>query len=496
MPKEPVSLSSSFPSPPGRSPGAKPPARLPEPAPSSSQSAEKSSTSARRLDLGKLAVKNTATTAIHSAETLGTTFACSMAEGLFGPDKLKIGGIDLRAPIGLASAGYGFYTILSAERGGEHAVAIGNGTLGSLLASIGRDAGIALRERRAGNTQGAAPTPQPAAGFRGEEPLVRVPHDLDGSETQIILGYQPAQEAMRQRLLPPPQPPLPALPPGPPVQTQAAPPFQGYAPYPHQGYPQHGYPLPYSHTSPHWQQPVVSGYPPPPPQTQAPGYEYQGYQAHHFQPPQPPPPVPYGPPSGPQSAYPPGPPGPYPGHAQVAGYPQTSYGAAPAPYPQTSRPRPAAPPPQSAHFGPERILMLSPETPLPAPAVNTQRFELGLTPTGEEESAFQGASVLFTPVSQRPAQQVAHPAPAPQPHAPAPARTPPPEDDPDAFAGPHDRARFRQEQRQERRERRQEALQQLSQGRFPQERFPQHSPSSELEAQVAPSPQSASYRAA
>lgn len=131
----------------------------------------------KRAETSKEAVVNTGTRLLHTAETLGSLFLSSMAEGFAGPEKLKLGGVDLRAPAGMVAQGYGLYQILSGDSGGEHALAIGNGVTGSWMASVGVDAGKALRERR---TNASNPAVNPAApgtptSFSGQEPMVHIP---------------------------------------------------------------------------------------------------------------------------------------------------------------------------------------------------------------------------------------------------------------------------------------------------------------------------------
>jgi hypothetical protein len=108
----------------------------------------------------KEAVVVTGTMVIHSAETQGTLFLSSMAEGFFGKEKLELGGVDVRAPAAVLTQGYGIYEALTGKKGGGHALAIGNGLMGSWLASVGVSAGRTLREKRDAPTQQPAQQPQ------------------------------------------------------------------------------------------------------------------------------------------------------------------------------------------------------------------------------------------------------------------------------------------------------------------------------------------------
>ena len=113
----------------------------------------------KRAKEGKEAMVETGTLVLHTAETQGSLFLSSMAEGYFGPDKLKIGSVDIRAPLGLLAQGYGLYETMSGRKGGGHALALGNGVMGSWLASVAMQAGRVLAEKR---NAAAQPQQQPA----------------------------------------------------------------------------------------------------------------------------------------------------------------------------------------------------------------------------------------------------------------------------------------------------------------------------------------------
>ena len=110
----------------------------------------------RRAQRSKEAMAETGSAVIHTAEANGSLFLASLAEGYFGADKLKLGSVDLRAPAGIAAVGFGLYETMSGKSTGGHALAIGNGVLGSWLASVASQAGRTLAEKR------AAPPPEPA----------------------------------------------------------------------------------------------------------------------------------------------------------------------------------------------------------------------------------------------------------------------------------------------------------------------------------------------
>ena len=125
-----------------------------------SQAVGKIANLSKRAQQSKEAMAETGSMVVHTAETQGSLFLASMAEGYFGQDKLKIGSVDLRAPVGLLAQGYGLYEAMSGKAAaGGHALALGNGVMGSWLASVAVSAGKTLAEKRAGGpTQG---TPQP-----------------------------------------------------------------------------------------------------------------------------------------------------------------------------------------------------------------------------------------------------------------------------------------------------------------------------------------------
>ncbi len=103
---------------------------------------------------------------LQSAESGGTLFLASMAEG-FAVSKgksLKVGPVDLRLVGALPLQAWGIIDCLRGK-GGGHQLAIGNGLMGSALASLGLQAGQALAEKQAGgqtNATAAAPAQIPA----------------------------------------------------------------------------------------------------------------------------------------------------------------------------------------------------------------------------------------------------------------------------------------------------------------------------------------------
>ena len=106
---------------------------------------------------------------IHTGEMQGTVFIASFAEGYLGEEKMDVGPVDLRLAGGVVSAGYGIYNVLTGK-GGEHALAVGNGLISTALSRVGRNAGKALaekkdkkEEKKADGANGAGGQPQKGA---------------------------------------------------------------------------------------------------------------------------------------------------------------------------------------------------------------------------------------------------------------------------------------------------------------------------------------------
>lgn len=123
---------------------------------------------------------------LHSAESGGTLFLASMAEG-FAISKgksLKVGPVDIRAALAIPLQGWGIIDCLRG-RGGGHQLAIGNGLMGSALASLGLQAGQALAEKQAGGKTEEAPAANPA----------QIPED-DGLTIAVTPSTQGAREVL------------------------------------------------------------------------------------------------------------------------------------------------------------------------------------------------------------------------------------------------------------------------------------------------------------
>ena len=145
---------------------------------------------------------------IATAETQGTVFAASFAEGYFGEEKMDLGPIDMRLGAGLALGGYGLYKSMTGK-GSTHALALGNGLMATGIGRIGRHAGKALAEKKnapaAPPAAAAAPAavpatagvarPQLAADDIGE--IARMVRMTPGTEGESIEGRR--RQRQRQR---------------------------------------------------------------------------------------------------------------------------------------------------------------------------------------------------------------------------------------------------------------------------------------------------------
>ena len=144
---------------------------------------------------------------IATAETQGTVFAASFAEGMYGEEKMDLGPVDMRLGGGLVLAGYGLYKSMSGK-GGTHALALGNGLLCTGIARIGRNAGRALAEKKAtaqatqtpAPVAAAAPVPAPAPPqLRGDDigEIARMVRMTPGTEGERVEGRRRDRDADR-----------------------------------------------------------------------------------------------------------------------------------------------------------------------------------------------------------------------------------------------------------------------------------------------------------
>jgi len=138
----------------------------------------------------KDAVVQSGAMVVHTAETQGSLFLASMAEGFLGEQKMKLGPVDMRIPVALLGQGYGLYEAMTAggRVAGGHALALGNGVMGSWLASVAVKAGRTLREKKesAATTQGVEPEPVVPA-VQGGDTLLSGP----APKREVLLTPEP-----------------------------------------------------------------------------------------------------------------------------------------------------------------------------------------------------------------------------------------------------------------------------------------------------------------
>ena len=170
-----------------------------------SQAVDKITNLSKRAQRSKEAMAETGAMVVHTAESQGSLFLASLAEGYFGADKLKIGSVDLRAPVGLLAQGYGIYEAMTGKAStGAHSLALGNGVMGSWLASVAVNAGKTLAEKRA-EPQAGPPAAQPSPQHVPATPLLQGSYDipdpmLQGARREVLLtpeplpAYQPSPE--------------------------------------------------------------------------------------------------------------------------------------------------------------------------------------------------------------------------------------------------------------------------------------------------------------
>jgi len=162
----------------------------------------------KKADGSSLALKDTGGAVLSTAETQGSLFLASMAEGYLGPEKIKVGAVDVRAPLAFAGVGYGLYEVMTGSSGGVHALALGSGLMGSWLASVGVQAGKTLAEKKPDKP--SPTTPQPS--MQGDvtlppqqttpalpEPAVRGEFDMPVREVTLTPEPEPAPREERRR---------------------------------------------------------------------------------------------------------------------------------------------------------------------------------------------------------------------------------------------------------------------------------------------------------
>ena len=154
----------------------------------------------KRAQNSKEAMVETGTALMHTTETQGALFLASLAEGYLGEDKIKVGAVDLRAPVGLIAQGYGLYQTMTGQKGaGAHVMAVGTGLMASWLASVARNAGRTLAEKR----NPPAPAPAPVMSAPMPAPVVMqglLPEPaLSGPMREVLLTPEAAGDELGRR---------------------------------------------------------------------------------------------------------------------------------------------------------------------------------------------------------------------------------------------------------------------------------------------------------
>jgi len=183
------------------------------------QAIKKISTLSKKAEGSKLALKDTGSAVLATAETHGSLFLASMAEGYLGPDKIKVGAVDVRAPIALVGMGWGLYEVATGGPGGAHALAVGNGLMGSWLASVATQAGRTLAEKKGGGAPAETTPATPQPSIQGEllppppvpiqalpQPGVSGDFGEDDDAREVVLTPEAEVEEVHVRRRRPPKP--------------------------------------------------------------------------------------------------------------------------------------------------------------------------------------------------------------------------------------------------------------------------------------------------
>ena len=166
---------------------------------------DKLSTGEGRLSKLKENMSNLGDALIYAGETQGTVFVASFAEGYLGEEKMDIGPVDLRLAGGIASAGYGIYNVMTGK-GGEHALAVGNGLISTALGRVGRNAGKALAEKKDKKPEAPAQSPEKAPDPKPDQgkslPSGEAPVDGDFGDLVRDIFLTPDGDAAEGRRVP------------------------------------------------------------------------------------------------------------------------------------------------------------------------------------------------------------------------------------------------------------------------------------------------------
>jgi hypothetical protein len=137
-----------------------------------------------RISRAREVSETVAEAVLHTAETQGTVFAASFAEGYFGEERMDVGPVDLRLAGGLVVGGYGLYSTMNGK-GGSHALALGNGLLATGISRIGRNAGRALADKKKAGDTAQAPAQVPAQPPMAALPAPAIPQ-ADGDFGDLV----------------------------------------------------------------------------------------------------------------------------------------------------------------------------------------------------------------------------------------------------------------------------------------------------------------------
>lgn len=102
---------------------------------------------------------------LHGAVVVGSAAASGAAKGYFG-DKLKIGGVDLRAGAAVVLAGVGVQQIGAGKKMGTHVLAVAEGIAASVASDMGQDWGARMAEKRTTTAPSTAPAEVNSEGKR------------------------------------------------------------------------------------------------------------------------------------------------------------------------------------------------------------------------------------------------------------------------------------------------------------------------------------------
>lgn len=111
------------------------------------EAADKLNALKARFATAKENASGAAMAGVHVGETILVLGAAGAAEGYWGEAKMKWGPVPIRGAAGVLLTGWGLASTLMGGNGG-HQLAIGTGLMGADAFSLGRQGGVALREKK------------------------------------------------------------------------------------------------------------------------------------------------------------------------------------------------------------------------------------------------------------------------------------------------------------------------------------------------------------